>query len=84
MIRIRILYHILANLDTRILKIYPLHIYLLSNKSYTIFSMKNPVRVLLWQQSRIKMAENLHLIQFISQTSSVTPNLFCIKTFLYL
>ena len=29
------------------------------------------------------MAENLHLIQFISQTSSITPNFFSIKTFFY-
>ena len=27
------------------------------------------------------MAENLHLIQFISQTSLVTPDFLCIKTF---
>ena len=28
------------------------------------------------------MVENLHEIQFISQTSSVTPDFFYIKTFL--
>ena len=31
------------------------------------------------------MTENLHLIQFTSQASSVTPDFFfCIRTFLYL
>ena len=30
--------------------------------------------LLLWQQRLFKMAKNLHLFQFISQTSSVTPN----------
>ena len=31
---------------------------------------------------RFKMVINLHLIQIISQKNSVTPNIFCIKTFL--
>ena len=33
----------------------------------------------LLQKCCIKMAENVHLIQFISQTSLVTPDCFCIK-----
>ena len=38
--------------------------------------------LLLWQQWRFNMAENEHLIQFISQTSLVIP-IFFIQTFLF-
>ena len=36
---------------------------------------------MLWQKWRIKIAANLHLIQFISQTNSVSPDFFYITTF---
>ena len=39
---------------------------------WTYMWIDKVLRLLLWQQWRIKMAGNLHLIQFISQTSSVT------------
>ena len=51
---------------------------------HQVLSIDILLRLLVWQQSRIKMAENVHLIQFISQKCPVTPDIFCIKTFLHL
>ena len=57
---------------------------MLKSKSTMNISEKNDelFHLLLWQQWRFKMNQDWHLIQFISQTSSVTANIFCIKTFL--
>ena len=51
---------------------------------HQVLSIDKVLCLLLWLQWRIKIAENLYLIQFISQTSSVTPDFFYIETFLYL
>ena len=48
---------------------------------HQIVLMHKVFHLLLWQQWRLKMAENCHLIQFISQTSSVTPIVFAFKRF---
>ena len=40
------------------------------------------LRLLLWQKWRINVAANLHLNRFISETNSVNPDFFYIKTFL--
>ena len=51
---------------------------------HQVLSIDKVLRLLLWQQWRNKMAENVHFIQFISQTNPVTPDFFSIKTFLHL
>ena len=42
-------------------------------------SIDKVFHLLIWQQWRFKMAESLHLIQFISKTSLVTPDFFFAK-----